>query len=159
MDVAICLVCYDAFEQTKPWVRFCSTKCRRKAWKSDDLKLVMIERLCVYCGDIASTVDHVPPTTIRERMSATDREDFEFVVVPACRECNCAILSGKPLYTVEDRTAFVKEALQRRHKRLLAMPDWSDDDLSEMSGSFASGLAGYQSYRDSVKARIAWKLE
>lgn len=63
---------------------------------------------CTYCGDLASTVDHVPPRAIRP---------YNINTVPACMMCNCQILGGINMMTVRERQEYVRAFLRTSHKR------------------------------------------
>ena len=67
----------------------------------------MSEWRCVYCGGPGNTEDHVPP-----------RASYligigDFVRVRACLDCNAA-LGARPLFTIADRKAWIRENHPRR---------------------------------------------
>lgn len=62
---------------------------------------------CAYCGDPATTKDHVPPRAFRPQSILT---------VPACVMCNSKILGDKALMTVEVRKAYVVRFLETSKK-------------------------------------------
>ncbi len=62
---------------------------------------------CAYCDQPATTVDHVPPRCVRPSNTFT---------VPACRRCNCEILGGIRLLTVEERREYVQKRLAAKQQ-------------------------------------------
>lgn len=83
---------------------------------------------CTYCGQPATELDHVIPVSYggKERSRAND------VVVPCCSTCNIW-LSNKPVFTIADRAWRVATMFKRKHKRELAIPDWTVEELLEVS--------------------------
>lgn len=80
-------------------------------------------KLCVYCGDPATTRDHVVPRSWR----------YTTYTVPACVDCNCRILRDVPLFTVEDRRAYVAT-----HKKVRSAPQNTSTGRTRGHGRRAS---------------------
>lgn len=59
---------------------------------------------CVYCGDPASTRDHVPPRSM-SKLGKTVR---------ACWQCNCQILRGLPIVELNQRARYVRAWLHKQ---------------------------------------------
>lgn len=62
--------------------------------------------LCTYCGDYATTYDHVPPRTVSPQSTYT---------VPACDMCNSRILHDVHILTVIERRLYVQHYLMTGH--------------------------------------------
>lgn len=78
--------------------------------------------LCVYCGDIATTVEHFPPVSVTNL-------GFK---LPCCRECNALAIDENPR-DFERRIESVKSRIRRKHWKWLQIPEWSHEDLTELS--------------------------
>lgn len=89
--------------------------------------------LCIYCGDRATSRDHVPPRCETPGVTAT---------YPACSDCNSGILGGRPLMTVEARRAYVAGALRGRLARHPGAR-WSRDELAELGPSLRTSVEQY----------------
>lgn len=79
--------------------------------------------LCIYCGDLATTRDHVPPTSIKSLNQQT---------YPACKDCNLYILRDCiPLGTIEERRIYIGEILE---KRFINSSDcnWTEEEIEEL---------------------------
>lgn len=59
---------------------------------------------CTYCGEPATTRDHVPPRAFKP---------FNTFTVPCCRRCNQEILRDLSLHTVDVRREYVQNELRR----------------------------------------------
>ena len=124
-----CLCCGTVFTPTRSWHAFCSSTCRSSSHQAAKTA----EWTCTYCGLIGETTDHVPPQSARPTLIALGLAPrYPFVEVRCCHECNCA-LGRRPLWTVAQRKAYIKGYLKRRYRKYLAIPDWTDDDLKELS--------------------------
>lgn len=109
---------------------------------------------CYYCGQVAETVDHVPPKTLRDRMTS-EGIAFKAVEVAACKECNSA-LGPRPLLTLPARKDFVKAWIRRRYRRYLAIAHWPDDDLAELGPNLSGYVRASIVKRAIIKDRLAW---
>jgi 5-methylcytosine-specific restriction endonuclease McrA len=79
----------------------------------------MKAKLCVYCGGVATTRDHVVPYLYAGKFPGKRRGGSDpGITVPACKTCNSA-LGSKLFYTMEDRVAWVR---RWRQHRLLPTP-------------------------------------
>lgn len=83
--------------------------------------------VCVYCGDYFQCRDHTIPISY----SQTYRDYKPGSTVKSCSECNNA-LGGKPLFTTTERAEYLLEWYQKRRKKYIEFPDWSDDEVDEM---------------------------
>ena len=76
-------------------------------------------------------------------------------VVPACIDCNCAILRDHPANTPHDRAAVVATKLDAR---LYHMPDgrgtWRDDEILSVKGMLRSQVKADRVERARLEERI-----
>lgn len=118
---------------------------------------------CYYCGDIASTVDHVVPQSMLRTLRDLGDEAVTAVLVrfgrrltvPACRECNL-VLSNSYQDTLAKRKAECKKRLRRRYKKLLRMPDWTDTELARLDGWMQDYVIRSLVHRDIIRRRLAY---
>lgn len=78
---------------------------------------------CVYCGDPALHVDHVPAMIYKYYVTPDER-----FCVPACRQCNLT-LGRKKLFDVDDRRIWVQGYYRKKYARILRLPDTDEEDL------------------------------
>jgi len=84
---------------------------------------------CVYCGDLATERDHVPPKTRIDDYRA-QRLKFElFITVPSCKHCNI-ILGDELDLSIVSRINRLKEYLEL--KRPKDNPVWTVNELIEL---------------------------
>ena len=120
------------------------------------------QNICYYCGQRASTVDHVIPQSMIRQLTALGDEEVTYQVlgkralkVWSCRECNC-LASDSIQESLQERKAYVKEKLRRRYQKLLDMPPWSQDELDVLGYALKTHVEASIKARDFVKQRIAW---
>jgi hypothetical protein len=112
---------------------------------------------CYYCGQIATTIDHVPPKVYRPFIIA-DRElskRYPFKEVPCCRECNCSILGSK-YWTLYERKLFIKKRLAEKYRKILNTPMCSDSDLAQFGFTLQSLIIQRMALRELIEKRLAW---
>jgi hypothetical protein len=59
--------------------------------------------------------------------------DIEKIVVRCCLLCNI-LISNRPLNSIKERAEFLYFKYPVKYKALLSLPDWSDEELDELSG-------------------------
>jgi hypothetical protein len=113
---------------------------------------------CYYCGDSAQTVDHSPPISYVYAIGTEEAlaRGLELVKVPCCTECNSVHLGDKPLLTLTDRAKAVYDGIQRRHKRVLGMPNWYDEDLEELGHTLRSKVDDSALVKKWVERRLEY---
>ena len=78
---------------------------------------------CHYCGVIATSIDHVPPLSVRAMLAGSGAiENYAIKDVPACHECNSAIGANAPFHLV-DRKRIAKNHIRRKYARYLRIPN------------------------------------
>src|SRR3990167_4254189 len=101
---------------------------------------------CVYCGDTAEEIEHVIPRHAGGRST-----------VPSCAECNRH--AGGTIYnSIYEKQDGIHERLSEKYKKLLGMPEWDTDELSELSGRLKRYVIGSAAMAKIVKARLSWDL-
>ena len=111
---------------------------------------------CTYCGQVSDTMDHVPPLNQVAALSSADADyDGRFLKVPACHECN-SILGTYPKLTIRERRDHVRKHLRKKYRRFLAIPNWDEDELAELSPSFAQEVRASVSFANHVRTRLRW---
>lgn len=103
----------------------------------------------------ASTIDHVPPVSARPILKEMGVEKWAFMEVPSCQECNSAI-GAKALWTVRERKAWVKEFLKRKYRRILKLPDWTEEETEELGRGLKDHVIATSSLKKLTQGRIGW---
>lgn len=111
---------------------------------------------CTYCGDIATTVDHVVPRVYIGRFEPSERRRLRLQTVPACHECN-SVLGAQVFRSLTERGEYVRAWIAKRYAPALRMPDWSDAELAGMSADFQREIRARLQYRENVKRRVEWR--
>ncbi len=117
-------------------------------WRPQKVWLVEPNSACFYCGEIATSADHVVP------MSWARVVFTKQWLVPACGECN-SILGNRELWDPEDRLGFVRKKLQKKYRKVLKAPVWDEEDLSELGPTLQAGVRGRQALREAVERRLS----
>ena len=104
---------------------------------------------CVYCGELADTMDHVPPRSISERMDL----EINHILVPSCKECNTA-LSNLFLLTLAERAEHIKSRYIKKYKKYNRSVKWDSDELSELDGSLKTYILGCQYEYNRIRDRL-----
>lgn len=84
---------------------------------------------CFYCNQHAESKDHIPPISY-----CNDFEVDERVMVRSCLLCN-SLLGARHLHTLLLRSDYLLVAYRRRFYKLLSMPLWTEEEISELTGS------------------------
>lgn len=100
---------------------------------------------CIYCGEPAQTDEHFPPKSYTMRG----------VIIPACRECN---LFAGTAYCADfaERARHVHTKLRKKYGRLLAVPEWSQEEIAETGPGIKSVLKRWKVEVSDIKRRLAW---
>ena len=106
---------------------------------------------CVYCGEVADTLDHVPPVRIAESLDL----EMTHMLVPACRECN-STLSAKYLLYLDERAEHLLQRYKTKYKKHDSAVAWDEDEIEELSGSLKTYIRGcqleYQRFRERISS-------
>ena len=111
---------------------------------------------CAYCGLPAWGTDHVIPTTFCYKLS--DMEDVlphRLWLVPACPECN-SMGSDKVFTSLARKRAFIHQCIRRKYKKILRIPEWTRQDLGELSPELARYVVHGLKLREIIYARLRW---
>ena len=116
---------------------------------------------CYYCGRPATDNEHVIQKSILRSLQGVSIDLYEEVtknrrlIVPSCGECN-GLLVGTVQFTLAERKMFVKMRLRQKYAKLLAMPDWTDKELSEVEGHIRGHIINALREKQILKARLSW---
>lgn len=95
--------------------------------------------VCAYCGDPATSEDHVVPLSYLGRLGTDFERRLPFlrqglIIVPACHACN-AMLGTFVATSVAARRRELARRLRRKYRRLLGAVEWSEEELSGLGPS------------------------
>lgn len=110
---------------------------------------------CVYCGVESSSWDHVPPLSVVEKLIDVDIDRSDLRKVPACHECN-SILGARHINTIAERRKYILQKLSRKYAKHLRMPQWDDEELSEVSERLAEDIQRNSHFAWYIKQRTSW---
>ena len=92
---------------------------------------------CVYCGMPANSDDHVVPLAFYQAaMDCVAMEHWRFTLVPSCQECN-ATAGDRVFETITQKRRYIQERLKCRYKKILAIPEWTEDEINDLSPDLA----------------------
>jgi hypothetical protein len=107
---------------------------------------------CVYCGETATSVDHVPPILLKNEVTEKDR-----FCVPSCLECNCT-LEAKPLFTVLDRQIWLRLHYRKKYAKILRSRDRSEAELQEYGYTLRTVLEAASEQKRIILARLSFRI-
>jgi len=107
-------------------------------------------QICSYCGEPADTKDHVFP--IRW---ADNQEEGHMIIVPACRSCN-SMAGHKKFTDIYEKVKWLHEHIKSKYESILHMPDWSEEELKEISFELRQQIEQQLKLRDRIWARVYW---
>ncbi len=119
-----------------------------------------IDLVCVYCGILADTEDHIVPRHLLKRAEELSLDLSKVMrmrswVMPACRECNSS-LSGQVFPTLKERRAAAHKSIRRKYRAYLRIPDWTDEELETMGQQAQREIVAGLAVRDWVRGRLRW---
>ena len=128
-----CIYCGTRFLVKTNRRIFCSDKCKTRYNREERLT-------CFYCGDLASTRDHITPQSV---CSDYGKKFAGVEVVNCCRECN-ALLGANFPFNMLERMNYLSRRIVNKYKLNKPIPEWSDEEIKELDGNL----------RKSVRAKI-----
>ncbi len=75
--------------------------------------------------------------------------------IPACRECN-SLLRHTDIGSLEGRKAHVSQCLAKKYAKYLAMPEWTEEEISECGLALQAQIRAGLSIRDRTRTRLMW---
>ena len=108
---------------------------------------------CHYCGAPADTKDHIVPISYNYTQRPNNSPGKGGQTVDCCRECN-SLLGAKALFSVEERAHEIAECLERRYKKELKAPVWSEEDLAELGPALRKQIKAKQFLRMEILERV-----
>ena len=130
----------------------------KKLWS-----IIMKEpELCYYCGQPASTIDHVIPKSILKQLTTLEDAEITHAIlrkralkVSACRECNC-LLSDSLQDSLTDRKQYLKQKLRKRYAKLLGIPKWEDEEMENLGYNLSSYIKMSIKKKRLIRFRLDW---
>ena len=105
---------------------------------------------CVYCGELATTKDHLLP-----RSYTGEAERLLIPTVPACIECN-STLNDIFMPDVIERREYLKNKYRKKYKNLLKIIWYSDEDLMEFGPQLRTVLMDLMQGHITLMGRLSW---
>ena len=125
---------------------------RHITWEAPK-KLAYPPGVCVYCGMSANTKDHLLPRTW-----TGESVRRHVLTVPACYECNSAI-NDRYIPAINDRRKQAQLYIARKNKKLLRMPDWTQEAINELGPTLRSAIERGVHDLKIIRARLGWPEE
>ena len=96
-------------------------------------------KLCIYCGQPADTVDHVPPLNRIDDYESLGLLQEQYILAPACRSCN-SIANDKLEDGILQRIEVVKDRLAKNLRKYLKRVEWDEEELEELGPNLLSAV-------------------
>jgi len=74
--------------------------------------------------------------------------------IPACRECN-SLLSNHCINTIRERAEYLTEAIEKKHKKLLEQPIWTEEELDKVGDGMRAFICAKAIQRQIIIDRLA----
>jgi hypothetical protein len=100
----------------------------------------------------ANTKDHIIPICYL-RSNRPHKANGIGDTVDCCRECNL-LLNTQALFSIPERAHAVSIALERRYRKELNAPYWSDEEIDELGDTLRQQVKARQFIRSEVVERI-----
>lgn len=113
--------------------------------------------LCIYCGEPATTKDHVFPVARAAVLDLTRPNvraqllPHGLCIVKACAACN-SLASDRPFTSILEKRRWIQERLRKKFHKKLHSPEWEEHELNELG----HGLRAYI-VKAEIDAKIIWR--
>ncbi len=99
---------------------------------------------CVYCGQVADTIDHVLPVSVCHYMNWDSIYvwrlfRFGLYKVKCCGECN-RIASDKPFTSIKDKRDYIQKKLRKKYAKWLRHVEWTDEEKETLGYSLKADI-------------------
>lgn len=112
--------------------------------------------LCVYCGDIATGMDHFTPISYTGKVVSFWEVVNGVVLLPACTDCN-STASANLFRSVAAKRRYIQARLRKRHHRLLKAPNWTKAELEDLSPTLRGKIKADLAFRNHLLWRLSWR--
>ena len=112
--------------------------------------MFVLESSCVYCSSPFNLCrDHVIPTSYL-RQKRKYEGDW---LVTSCQECN-NVLGSDLIFNVPDRANRVLQVLRKKYLKVLNFPEWTPEELEELSHSFKASVISSLTHKHEIQERL-----
>jgi hypothetical protein len=112
---------------------------------------------CQYCNSTHDLHrDHVIPKSYSNTTSFKNTEYNP--IVWACASCN-TLLNNAAVHTIDERKDYLYGKLKQKFKKLLATPDWTAEELRELSPQLATKIKIKEREKQHIKQRLFYLME
>ena len=115
--------------------------------------------VCVYCGMLADSTDHVIPRKMRQMLSDVGgwRKRYPRITntVWACRQCN-STAGDRVFDTIAQKRRYIHARYKEKHRKLINMPDWTDSELAQLGPEMRQYVITSLAQAELWRRRIAW---
>lgn len=111
------------------------------------------ESCCSYCGDPATSWDHVVPHSFEHAADTTRK--YSRGVVPCCHHCNStlgAVFCG----SLDARLEHLAQRIRKKYAKLLKAPDWTDQEIKELGSNLRDSVIAIRNEKRHAIARLAF---
>ena len=108
---------------------------------------------CIYCNDLGKVRHHYKESVANSGKKRSYKQDE---VLPTCQECNLLLGSLNPEY--HECCYILYEKVGKRHKDIISMPEWDQEELDELSGHLKRQVKASLSMKKIHRQRIATLL-
>lgn len=116
------------------------------------LAMMPVHSRCVYCGDAAGHWDHVVPHSF---IAVGARRTWNAGVLPACYRCN-GILGNLIFDSLDERLGHVAKRMEAKHRKILRTPDWTDEEMAEISPNLRKGVIDMLAEKKDLAAKFRY---
>jgi len=108
---------------------------------------------CAYCGAPAEDREHVVPYSWMFSGARKSNKVRQSCIVMACKECN-SLAGGTVFATFGEKKAYIAGCVEHRYRKVLKSPEWTDDELEELTGRLQREVFAYTQVKKFVKLRL-----
>lgn len=107
--------------------------------------------LCSFCSNhLEIHRHHIIPASILGVKTFENNSNL----IPVCSECN-NFLSNLNFQSVEEMCGFLVKSYKAKYRKILKMPDWSEEDFEELSTNLELSVKAGMALKRATEARIA----
>lgn len=112
---------------------------------------------CVYCGNLANTLDHVLPVSVAARVNIKSRRHMKQGLnrVPCCGECN-RLANNEVFFSIREKRAYIQEKIRFKYRDILKVTIWEPEELDELGPTLRRQIKQAMRNRLQTEWRINW---